>query len=157
MDRVDAIARGLKGLGLEKGDKALIYAENSPEWFFTGLALARLNVVCVTLFSTLNDSGVVYGINQSDAKVVITSQYLLPKVLSYADQLPAVEKIVYFENPREPISLPSDSTIPVTTLRQIETAGERTPMCEFEKPDPDDIAVIMFTSGTTGDPKVSVN
>ena len=53
MDRVDSIARGLKELGVQKGDKVLIYAENGVEWFYTCLALARINAVTVTLFSTL--------------------------------------------------------------------------------------------------------
>ena len=53
MDRVDAIAKGLKKLGVTKGDKVVIYAENGIEWFYTCLALARINAVTVTLFSTL--------------------------------------------------------------------------------------------------------
>lgn len=148
LDRVDAIARGFKQLGVTQGSNVLIYAENSPEWFFTGLALARLNATCVTLFSTLSDSGVVYGINQSDARIVITSQYLLPRVLSLAEQLPNVEHLVYIENPREPISLSSlssgdkdESKIPISTLKQIEADGEKAPVCKFENPNPDDIAV----------------
>ena len=53
MNHVDCVARGLKDLGVQKGDKVLIYAENGVEWFYTCLALARLNAVIVTLFSTL--------------------------------------------------------------------------------------------------------
>ena len=53
MDRMDALAKGLKYLGVQKGDKVLIYAENGIEWFYTCLALARINAVTVTLFSTL--------------------------------------------------------------------------------------------------------
>lgn len=56
MDRVDAIARGMRELGVKKGDKVLIYAENGIEWLYTCLALARLNAVTVTLFSTLGKS-----------------------------------------------------------------------------------------------------
>lgn len=54
LDRVDAIAKGLREVvGVKKGDHVLIYAENGIEWFYTCLALARINAVTVTLFSTL--------------------------------------------------------------------------------------------------------
>lgn len=54
MSHVDSIAKGLRQLGIKKGDKVLIYAENCPEWFFSCLALAKLNAITVTLYSTLS-------------------------------------------------------------------------------------------------------
>ena len=54
MEHVDALARGLRQLGVTKGEKVIIYADNSFEWFCTGMALNRLNAVTVTLLSILS-------------------------------------------------------------------------------------------------------
>ena len=54
MDRIDSIALGLKQLGVEKGTKVLLYADNSLEWFCTGMALSRLNATIVTLLAILS-------------------------------------------------------------------------------------------------------
>ena len=54
LERVDALARGFKKMGIEKGTKTIIYADNSFEWLCTSLALTRLNATTVTLLSILS-------------------------------------------------------------------------------------------------------
>ena len=54
MNRVDSLARGLHQMGVCKGEKVLIFADNSLEWFCTALALQRLNAITVTMLSILS-------------------------------------------------------------------------------------------------------
>lgn len=68
MDRIDALSKGFKHLGVQKGDHVLIYAENGIEWFYSCMALARINAVTVTLFSTL--SMFCFGFECTHANVV---------------------------------------------------------------------------------------
>lgn len=58
LDHVDSIARGLTQLGVKKGDKVMVYlsSDDGLGWFYTCMALLRLNSVTVTLFSTLGQS-----------------------------------------------------------------------------------------------------
>ncbi len=62
--RVDNIAKGLQLIGVEKGDKVLIFAETRLEWLLCEFALYRLGATLTTLFSQLGSDGIIHGINQ---------------------------------------------------------------------------------------------
>lgn len=54
LDQVDALARGLQQLGVKKGEKVIIYSDNSLEWFIASAALMRLNAIIISLLSILS-------------------------------------------------------------------------------------------------------
>lgn len=78
--RIDAIGRGLLSIGVQPGDKILIFSETRPEWLCTAFAAFRHNITVVTLIPTLDEEGVKHGINESKVKTVITSQELFSKL-----------------------------------------------------------------------------
>ena len=77
---IDAIGRGLLSLGAKQGDRILIYSETRPEWLLTAFAAFRHGFTLVTLYSTLGEEAVKYGINESQVKIIITSQELTLKL-----------------------------------------------------------------------------
>lgn len=157
LDHVDSLAKGLLQLGVKRGDKVLIYAENGIEWFYTCLALVRINAVTVTLFSTLGDSGLVYGINQCDAQYVITSQSLLKNLDKLSKQFNQLRTIVYIEDQKcdcnQVVNSLIEKKFQVKSYREIEENGSKLPPIEYSNPNPDETLLIMYTSGTTGNPK----
>ena len=155
-DRVDNIARGLYDLGVRKGDRIVIYADTQANWFFCSLAAGKLGATLVTLYSNLGHSGVVYGMNQTKAKYLITTQELMNKLATYVDELPHLEKIVYFEGKQPHLSGPEvmPQGVPAISLMDLMNIGsEAEGKIHFDPPAPEDIALIMYTSGTTSLPK----
>lgn len=156
---MDVIAKGLHDIGVKKGDNVVIYSDTSPDWFFTSMALAKLSAVTVTLYANLGDSAVIYGINQTKAKCVITSEELKEKMLTYTDRISDIEHIIYYPRPKNAPPLPriEEIQIPeklkITSFTELTEKGAKMAPIEFKLPDPEDLALIMYTSGTTSLPK----
>jgi len=72
IERVDNIAKGLQSIGIEKGDRVLIFAETRLEWMLCALALYRLGATLTTLFAQLGHDGIIYSINQVRNKNFLT-------------------------------------------------------------------------------------
>lgn len=159
LDQIDVIAKGLHDIGVRKGDNVVIYADTSPNWFFTSMALAKLSAITVTLFANLGDSGVIYGINQTKAKHVITSEELKEKMLTYIDRLSDVQHIIYYPRPKNAPPIPRideiemPENLKITSFDDMTDKGAKMPPIEFKLPEPDDLVLIMYTSGTTSLPK----
>jgi long-chain acyl-CoA synthetase len=71
--RIEDIGRGLLSIGAKPGYKILIFAETRAEWLLTALAALRHGLTIVTLYSTLGEEAVKYGINESQVSIIITS------------------------------------------------------------------------------------
>ncbi|CAG2113604.1 unnamed protein product [Medioppia subpectinata] len=157
-----AIAKGLAANGAAFGDKILILSETRVEWFLCAQAVAKLGASVVTLFSNLGDEGIVYGINQTEIKLMIVSCDLMPKIRSLITQIPTVETIVYIEhkNLHKDITTSQVNGFPdnirLQSLQEVERTGTQMSDIEFQTPKPEDVFVIMYTSGTTGPPKAAI-
>ncbi|OTF80109.1 long-chain acyl-CoA synthetase-like protein, partial [Euroglyphus maynei] len=163
MDRADNIARGLQQLGINRNDKVIIYADSNVEWFLVALALNRLCAITITLFSTLGDTGVLYGLNQSEAPYLVIGESLLKKIDIFDHKIKHLKKIIYI--PNNPASYKSqdinvkiakdrlEKKFHLISLEKVEKNGSQIQPYEFPDAKPEDVMMIMYTSGTTGDPK----
>ncbi|MGB2907816.1 MAG: long-chain fatty acid--CoA ligase, partial [Candidatus Aminicenantaceae bacterium] len=142
----------LQSLGLKKGDKLIIFLENSPFWVMTDLATLCLGGITVPIYTSLMPEQVKYIIDNSDARIVVCSgSDLWAKVAAVRHQL---DKVEHF------ISLGGDAPTGTLTLMEVQERGRE---LGRENPElfeqsvaalqPDDIASIIYTSGTTGLPK----
>jgi fatty-acyl-CoA synthase len=167
LDEVNALAGYLQQeLGVEKGDRVLLYAQNSPQFVVAFYAILRLGAVVVPVNPMLVTNELTHYIEDSGAKVAIAGQELYGKIspLLGESNLERVIVAVYSDYLEED----TDLAVPdVVTATREEVADEGAiPWSEALKsghePDPvevgaEDMALLPYTSGTTGQPKGCVH
>ena len=131
---VTKFARRLKELGLEKGDHVALLGENRPEWGMSLFALAWIGAVAVPLDARAPAESHKFIMSFSSSKAVIASNEFLDGIKMFAHELPLLKHLISMDG--------------------IFDAGsgyaQGAPM---ENVRPGDLLEILFTSGTTGDPK----
>jgi len=158
---VDRVARGLIGLGVQRGDKVALWMLNRPEWIEIAFAVIRIGAVLVPVNTRLRTDDVAYILDQSDATTLI-----LAERGGAVDYLGMVRELVPVGSPPSGNRLPKlarivlvgDEVRPATIawadfLAHAEAVDARTLSACAGTVDPDDLAFLMYTSGTTGRPK----
>ena len=172
-DEVMLIARGLIGLGFEKGDRIGIWSTNNAEWVLLQLATAQLGCVLVNINPAYRPNELAYALKQADLHGLFTipkfrhSDYvqmlsdtvpelrsLTPTSLS-CEQFPSLKRVVVYD-PLSPMM--TNRTHPgFTVWQELITAasdvGDQTVLDAMALLDCDEPINIQFTSGTTGFPK----
>jgi long-subunit acyl-CoA synthetase (AMP-forming) len=98
LEQVKLFSLGLRTLGLQRGDKVAIIGDNRPEWFIAELAAQSAGAASVGLFQDAIPREVQYIVDHGDARfVVVEDQEQVDKLLEVKDQLPKVERIVYYD------------------------------------------------------------
>jgi long-chain acyl-CoA synthetase len=149
---VKDMSLGLQSLGFGKGDKLIIFSDNSPFWVMTDLACLCLGGITVPIYTSLMPEQIKYIIDNSDAKIVVCAGTdMWAKVAAVRHQL---DKVEHF------ISLGGDAPDGTLALEEVQEKGRESGREDpglFEQAasavQPDDIASIIYTSGTTGLPK----
>jgi len=151
-DWVICLSLGLRELGLNKGDKLALLAENSPEWVMTDLASLCLGSITVPIYTSLVPEQIKYIVNDSDTKVVVCSDLSIwEKVKSVKDKMKNVEYFLIMGD-----EAPEGTVLLSEVIEKGKKVKEKDPGL-FEKSaleiKPNDTASIIYTSGTTGTPK----
>ncbi|MCJ9703190.1 MULTISPECIES: long-chain fatty acid--CoA ligase [unclassified Bradyrhizobium] len=158
-----AVALGLLSLGIKAGDRIAIAGENTPEWFYADLGAQMIGAVTVGIYPTNPWVELQYIVKHSGARVVVTGdQEQTDKVLDAMANnggLPDVEAIVC-------IDMKGLRHYRQSALMSFETLCQRGFAHARETPDanaaldrlisqgaPDDVCILVYTSGTTGPPK----
>jgi long-chain acyl-CoA synthetase len=129
-------------LGIGPGDRVCLFIPNRIEFFYCYFGLIKIGATMISLSVMLKADEAKYIIDDAQAKMLITTEYLYPTIEPVREQLESIEHILYLdENP------PGGVT---ELLPLVAKASD-----EFVSPeiDPDEVACIIYTSGTTGKPK----
>jgi long-chain acyl-CoA synthetase len=156
-DRVAAISRGLAGLGLSPGDRMLIMMPSRPEHWLVDLAAAHLGAVPSTVYATLSTDQLRFlGQHSACEIIVLDGAEQLAKWEPILGELPRLRHIVLVdEGAVRTLAGPS-----LVTLGELETTGAAAHAADPEAFEtawravrPEQPVTMLYTSGTTGDPK----
>merc|ERR1719228_2552967 len=143
---------GLVELGAQPRMPIAIYAETKEEWFMAALGAFSQNMILATLYTNLGDEAVIHGINETEVSLVITSHNLLPKFKTMLAHCPRVTHVIYIED--QIFQTSTDGFKPgveLLSFQSVTKLGAVSPV-PANPPEPEDLAIIMYTSGSTGVP-----
>lgn len=153
-DKAKGIAASLKAAGLQKGERVAVFGGNSPEWMLAMQACNRLGLHCVPLYDSLGENAIEYIIDHSESSFLFVSAAKLP---DFAAALPKIQRtlkgvVVWGAASDAARTAVTDAGLSVTPFEEFLSAGASLPEAA-DPPAPTDYCTIMYTSGTTGDPK----
>ncbi len=148
-ESVRHIAQGLRGLGLEKGDRVLLFSDTRVEWVFCDLAILGCCGVVVPAYHSSPTREIEYIINHSQSKfVIVENSLLLDRVLEVRERLQSVEKIILIEGPA-----PDDDSDLLSLSDVVEIGRKQKPGLYEEmakEASIEDDATIVYTSTQGG-------
>ena len=171
-EEIDRLARGLVGLGFEKGDRVGIWATDNLEWLLLQMATARVGIVLVNINPAYRESELAYALKRSEVQGLFLipafrkSDYvemiadLVPELKQKADdlsarELPKLRRVVLYD-PKDP----GNTARPLpgfVTWQEALAAGEKVSSADLdaitESLDIDDAVNIQYTSARRGSPR----
>ncbi|CAH9072864.1 unnamed protein product [Cuscuta epithymum] len=154
-DRASNFASGLVKLGHDVDTRIAIFSETRSEWFIAFQGCFRQNITVVTIYASLGDDALVHSLNETQASTLICDPKQLKKLASISSDLKTIKNVIYFEG----VETASDPNVSkptgnwkVSSFSEVEKLGKNYPASP-RLPIKTDIAVIMYTSGSTGLPK----
>ena len=152
---VKRVASALESRGLARGDRAAILSENRPEWAFADYGCLCAGVLDVPIYTTLTAPQVGYLLADSGTRLVFaSSSEQAEKALVAADERNLDIEVVVFDPLAEPVEgVVSWEAFLESGRERAEARDDDAFRASAMRAAPDDVATILYTSGTTGDPK----
>jgi long-chain acyl-CoA synthetase len=159
-EHVRALCLGLIEIGLQRGNTVAVISGNRPEWLYTELAAQSAGAVPLGMFVDSLPSQVQFILDHAEARVVmVEDQEQTDKVLAVCADLPRLERILV----KDTRGLEDYDDAMLLSLQEVAERGRELDRREphrydelLAKGDPTDIALLAYTSGTTGTPKAAM-
>ncbi len=143
------VAHGLLALGAKPGDGVSIWTDNSPAYYDLFYAAQKLGMFSVPTNTAIRANGLIHLLTNAGVRFIVAHPTLIAPLLTVRDQVPELETIIVDDREVEPPDELPDDCVLLTSLYD-----EKLPITTpAERPTSGDVAMIMYTSGTTGLPK----
>ena len=136
------LAKGLRGLGLQKGDRVAILANNCADWFIADYALVAAGLIPTPIYATAGKKVISYVLEHSDAKAIFVGNIAKPDIAK--DSIP--DSVIS-------IGMSTSDVDCQHTMAELITNNETLETDEIHQPKLEDTFSIVYTSGSTGNPK----
>ena len=147
----DRFANVLRALGVRRGERVFVLAGRIPELYVTALGTLKYGAVFCPLFSAFGPGPVEQRLRLGDGRVLVTTAALYRrKVADLRSRLPGLAHVLLVGEEAEIAEIPD-----VEDFRELMSAADE--RCEIAPTAPEDMALLHFTSGTTGEPKGAVH
>jgi long-chain acyl-CoA synthetase len=143
LDReIDRAAAGFAALGIKPGDRVGVLVHNIPHFLYAYQGLARAGAVTIPLNTMYTTDEVSFILADADARAVVVSEPFAGTVDGIRDMLPMLEHVIV-----------AGTAAPIGAMTWEQMVGRARDEPPSVSPSPDDLAVLAYTSGTTGKPK----
>lgn len=147
-EMANLISYGLLQMGIKIGDRISIISNNRPEWIITNMGLMEAGAINVPIYPTISENDLIYILNDVEVKYVfVSNKELFDKVNSIKSQVPSILQIFSFDK--------IDGVNYWTEIIELGNKFHNNEKLEKIKDSisASDVATILYTSGTTGNPK----
>ncbi|MEX0345331.1 MAG: AMP-binding protein [Rhizobiaceae bacterium] len=160
LEEVRAFSVGLKALGVEQGNRVAIIGANRPRLYWAFAAIQALRAIPVPVYADAVGEELAYVLDNAGVSVaVVQDQEQVDKVLSFAERIPSLEQVIY----DEPRGLRDYDHTKLHAFESIQEHGRSLLASDpsigslweknIQEADGDDVSVMLYTSGTTGQSK----
>ncbi len=157
-DRVRDFAHGLASLGVTRGGVVAVLGDNRPEWLIAEVAAQSIGAAVVGIYPTSLDEEIVHILTVAGARVVVAEdQEQVDKLIRVKPLITGLETVVFYD-PHGMETYPQPWLAEFSAIEEQGRAWAEKRAgwfeAEVEKGQPDDVAVVCTTSGTTSRPKL---
>src|SRR5690625_7882708 len=154
-DRINRLANALGDRGIRQGDRVAYLGENSIEFLEALFALGSIGAVFVPLNTRLAGPEVAFHLEDSSSKMLITSHTMEPLAVAGVEGAD-VEQLIFVDDGKRRPAEEGRLTLPAEQYDEVLAGAGATAERPQVDVDSDDLAIILYTSGTTGSPKAAM-
>src|SRR5579885_2580376 len=141
------MGNALKELGVKKGDRVFVFLPRVPELYIATIAIAKIGAIAGPLFSAFGPDALRDRLQDSEAKIIVTTPALKPKLDEVRADLPDLQNVIVVGATHQSLNAAAGE---LSYQELMDAASDR---LECAQMDPEDPLYLLYTSGTTGKPK----